>query len=278
MGNQVSSQDENRKLNSPNVRKIIDKQVHENDINQNILFPKDNYSSYKGVKTELTDNPTLKDIGEVSSMADASINGDKMEDTNIETNTKPVENTKFSTLFEWKEGGNVVYLTGSFSNWSQWFVMTRNEKTNNFELSLDLPRAVHQYKFIVDNVWRFSKHHPTCNDGKGNINNIIDTTILINTSTTTTPKTETSVENTVFDKTQQKKNLLTDYSEYIPKKNELNTDAPFVPHHYAENFDIDHFTRMEHIGNVSFLNFSDRNHFSENNSFKSISIHPHVNL
>ena len=34
---------------------------------------------------------------------------------------------------------------------------------------------MHQFKFIVDGVWRFSKKLLTCNDGKGNTNNIIDT-------------------------------------------------------------------------------------------------------
>ena len=40
----------------------------------------------------------------------------------------------------------------------------------------DLPRHRWEYRFIKDNVWTFSKYHPTCKDEKGNINNYIDTT------------------------------------------------------------------------------------------------------
>lgn len=41
---------------------------------------------------------------------------------------------KIPTLFEWKEGGNTVYLTGSFCNWNQKFLM--NQVNNKFEFIL----------------------------------------------------------------------------------------------------------------------------------------------
>jgi len=28
-------------------------------------------------------------------------------------------NNKFPTFFQWKDGGNEVYITGTFSNWTQ---------------------------------------------------------------------------------------------------------------------------------------------------------------
>jgi hypothetical protein len=41
---------------------------------------------------------------------------------------------KIPTLFEWKEGGENVYVAGSFSNWNEWHVM---DKINNkFVLTL----------------------------------------------------------------------------------------------------------------------------------------------
>jgi hypothetical protein len=39
-----------------------------------------------------------------------------------------------------------------------------------------LPRGLHQYKFIVDGEWRFSPEDPSIPDANGNINNYIDTT------------------------------------------------------------------------------------------------------
>jgi len=38
-----------------------------------------------------------------------------------------------------------------------------------------LPRGIHQYKFIVDGEWRFSPDDPIMPDEHGNINNVSDT-------------------------------------------------------------------------------------------------------
>ena len=46
-----------------------------------------------------------------------------------------VKETKIRTHFEWKDGGNVVFLVGSFSNWSQLFVMTKKD-SKSFEIYL----------------------------------------------------------------------------------------------------------------------------------------------
>ncbi len=84
---------------------------------------------------------------------------------------------KALTRFTWTDGGNMVYVTGSFSNWTQWFLMNKSEKNlNEFEISLELPLGIIQYKFIVDSVWKYAKDQPQENDGRGNINNILNTT------------------------------------------------------------------------------------------------------
>ena len=77
-------------------------------------------------------------------------------------------------MFEWDEGGNNVYLTGSFCNWEQFFLMKKNEE-GKYTISLFLPRGFHQYKFKVDNNWTYSKKQPKFEDN-GNVNNFIDTT------------------------------------------------------------------------------------------------------
>ncbi len=86
---------------------------------------------------------------------------------------------KVLTPFKWKEGGSTVYVTGSFSNWNQWFIMNKSETIpNEFYISLELPIDVYQYKFIVDSVWKFAKDQTQINDGLGNINNTIDNSIF----------------------------------------------------------------------------------------------------
>lgn len=51
------------------------------------------------------------------------------------SSTNEVKETKVRTHFEWKDGGNNVFLVGSFSNWTQLFAMTRVDN-KTFELYL----------------------------------------------------------------------------------------------------------------------------------------------
>jgi hypothetical protein len=124
----------------------------------------------------------LTDSGRLS--INKSANAISENNTTQASSTNEVKESKIRTHFEWKEGGNAVYLVGSFSNWTQLLPMTKLD-SKIFELYLvihiltkNIPPGIYQFKFVVDNVWNFSKHHRTCNDGKGNINNIVDTTLI----------------------------------------------------------------------------------------------------
>jgi len=101
---------------------------------------------------------------------------------NQEPKVKPKEkkpiatSNEVETAFTWHNGGNEVFLIGSFCNWAQRISMQRNG--NEFTAVLKLPRGLHLYKFIVDNDWRYCPHKPTKTDSHGNINNFMDTTDL----------------------------------------------------------------------------------------------------
>lgn len=82
-------------------------------------------------------------------------------------------NHKIPTMFEWSFKGNSVYLTGSFCNWQEFFLMKKDEH-GIYRLILDLKRGFHQYKFKIDNEWKYNQNFPTYNDN-GFINNYIDT-------------------------------------------------------------------------------------------------------
>jgi len=120
MGNQQNSSNPEKKREKKDV--IIDTK---NNINSSFITMtnKDTTSSYKGVKTcgENSINELEKDLKEEETTECQTIPENKIE-------------IKLPTLFEWKEGGSIVYITGSFSNWSQWFIMTKIN--NKFELIL----------------------------------------------------------------------------------------------------------------------------------------------
>ena len=223
-------------------------------------FTKDNCSSYNGIRSESSENPR-KSLSYASSTSE--------HPDNLETPS----DTKVPTTFEWKEDGNVVSVTGSFCNWSQFFIMNK-DKDGVFRLTLSLPKAFHQYKFYVDNQWRYSTLFPIHNDNN-NLNNYIDT------SNWEPPGKKHEIKEVLTNNkevTNTNKEINDDYSEYYPQKHELNTDAQPIPQQYINSFNLDHNTKQHLLGNNKFYNRSERNLLSENNSFKQIGKPPHVNL
>ena len=114
---------------------------------------------------------------------------EKTEETHADTNMS--KNKQNFYTFIWDEGGENVKLIGSFSNWKQKYEMEKDEKDGVYKFSLPLNNEIYQYKFIVDGIWKCSKNQETIDDGKGNINNILDLTKIINK-----PKDEGKKKNT----------------------------------------------------------------------------------
>jgi hypothetical protein len=127
MGNQQASYNSN---NKEKRELIIDTKSKEGNNQNDFENLKDSSSSYKGVKT-IKDSDTdsyKKNENEVS-------NKDK-ESTECQTipENSDFKDLKIPTLFEWKEGGENIYIAGNFSNWSQWHMM--NKINNKFVLTL----------------------------------------------------------------------------------------------------------------------------------------------
>ena len=59
-----------------------------------------------------------------------------IQNSECSTSINPKETeVKIKTMFEWKEGGNIVYITGSFSNWTELFIMNKTD-SNIHELTI----------------------------------------------------------------------------------------------------------------------------------------------
>ena len=196
----------------------------------------------------------------------------KNQSTNVQSETtenikiqEPNDN-KIKFKFEWKEGGSNVEMSGSFlDNWKKKEKLEKNPNTGFFEVNLEIPKGIHQFKFIVDDNWMYSSHYSTFND-KNNTNNIIDTTNYTNNNIT---RENTSSSNV---KKKKKKNKDTDYNCIFLKASEVNSEAPGIPHHYISCFDINNQTKQEYLKS-SFQNklvFDKRKTIIENNTFKDI--------
>jgi hypothetical protein len=201
-------------------------------------------------------------------------------------NHKDNNKNEINTEFFWDEGGNSIYLTGSFCEWKDFFLMEKNEEGIYYK-NLMLPPGFHQYKFKVDNNWAYSKKQPKFEDSSGNVNNFIDTTNfkikkeIKKSSSEKSPKKKVKmVKSQNEEKEDLNRNKSTNsigilnnsiYSTYIPLKNQLRLKPLAIPGlfktHYILNETKNKNIKVRKFSQIEFVDSSDSNYFVNNNSF-----------
>ncbi|MCJ1307526.1 hypothetical protein MMC25_001172 [Agyrium rufum] len=71
------------------------------------------------------------------------------------------------TVFKWEEGGERVYVTGTFTEWTKKYRMMKNPETGIFTVTIDLPPGTHHARFLVDGEMQLSEGLPTAVDFNG---------------------------------------------------------------------------------------------------------------
>ncbi|KAG9397649.1 hypothetical protein J8273_0779 [Carpediemonas membranifera] len=109
-------------------------------------------------------------------------NGNSAAPSRSDINNTPVASHGHTTAKEsdkghivnidWKHGGHSVYITGSFNRWRERIPM--KHKDGVWSVGIRLPIGLHQYKYVVDNEWKYDHTKPTRSDPIGNVNNIIE--------------------------------------------------------------------------------------------------------
>ena len=237
------------------------------------LFDEQDISDYYGLKTNTSEsNEFLEDYSKFNSPTEKI--GLKKEISNTESEKSSV----IPTTFQWDNGGNSVYLTGSFCKWNQFFLM-KKISPGSFILTLNLPRSKHEYKFKVDNQWKFDPKYETCNNN-GNINNVLDTTkweitVINNDERTTalsTNNTDTYYDNSNKNLEKVKNEYISKmkYSNTIPDKDAFSEKIPALPGHYQSCENINSFSNQKYIGNEKHLRANEKDILSENLAYKKI--------
>ena len=227
---------------------------------------------------------------------------EKTEETHADTNMS--KNKQNFYTFIWDEGGENVKLIGSFSNWKQKYEMEKDEKDKIYKFSLPLNNEIYQYKFIVDGIWKCSKNQETIDDGKGNINNILDLTKIINK-----PKDEGKKKNTskkgsksgnkkkIKEKKKKEKKKSETNSNKENKENKDNKDNKKNKNKYGniypdpnkltepnhndtigKAFNINNLSKQKKIGNPHYYKFEVFNSYSSNKSYLNILTYRHTIL
>lgn len=75
----------------------------------------------------------------------------------------------------WQQGGEKVYVTGSFTGWRKMIgLVPVPGQPGLLHVKLQLPVGTHRFRFIVDNELRFSDYLPTATDQMGNFVNYLE--------------------------------------------------------------------------------------------------------
>lgn len=74
-------------------------------------------------------------------------------------------------VFRWTGEGQEVFLAGSFDNWSSRIRMVKSH--GDFVTIIELPEGTHQYKFLVDGVWKTISTEPQTTSESGSCSNLI---------------------------------------------------------------------------------------------------------
>lgn len=220
--------------------------------NNSLLSFEEDLLDYNGLKTseeKLEENEPNYEESDIYS--NNAVNNNIKGDTN-----------KIPVAFEWESGGNSVYLTGSFCNWEQFFLMEK-KPNGKHTLTLYLNKGFIQYKFKVDNEWRCNDNYPTLIDN-GNKNNFIDTTNweisaeeeTTNSTTELSNKDNSKSYNKSYNKSCNKSfntnteliNPQNEYGNYFPKIEEMNENCSRSPEQYKNKINYDkNFIRQKKI-------------------------------
>ena len=203
-------------------------------------------------------------------------NFEKNQSTNVQSEISDnsilldLKENKIPYKFEWRQGGKIVKIAGSFlNNWKEQIEMKKNINTGFFEIELNITKGIHQFKFIVDKKWECSSNYLTTKD-KNNINNIIDLTNYNPNKKLDDSKFLSCKGN----KKDKKKSIKTsiEYNCNYPNINDINDDAPAIPFHYINSFDLNNSSKQDNLYNHlhKYLQYNNSKNKLENNNFKTI--------
>ena len=229
-----------------------------NSENLSLSLKRENASSYGGINSTLNEEQSITDCS----------HNNKSKNKLKNTNTKDV-------TFQWDEEeseSEVVYLTGSFCNWKQFFIMPKID--NKYSVTLALPKALHKFKFRINEDFRLNNKYPVMKEGDLNCN-YIDTSDSKDTTrhsinskksinSNKTQESEESESDSDSDNSSSYEREIDDeeskfrrkklkmkkkkYSQIFPKKYKLNNYTPDIPYSYNYMYNINVISSQKVIG------------------------------
>ena len=148
--------------------------ISENSDNLSISLKRENASSYGGIYSNWNEDYSLTDP--------SSKNKSKK---------KLEKNNTQKVTFQWDEDesdSEVVCLTGSFCNWKEFFIMEKMD--NKYAITIPLPKALHKFKFRINEDFKLNKNYPVMKEGNNKYNYIDTTETKDNTKSSNTEESK----------------------------------------------------------------------------------------
>ena len=257
-----------------------------------LSLKKENISSYGGIYSNLNEEQSISDWSTEN----------KNSKTIKKTNTQEV-------TFQWDEEeseSEVVYLTGSFCNWKQFFIMQK--KDHKYSVTLDLPKTLHKFKFRINEDYKLNEKYPIMKDGEikcnfidiSNTKDTNNTTLNSNKSNTEDNDNDNNDENNSESNSNSDSSSLYDssnddnyegrirkkrikmkkkrYSQIYPKANDLNNYAPDIPYCYDNSYNININSHQNRIGLQKYFHPKEKDILGSNCSYKKIGLLPAVEI
>ena len=225
-----------------------------NTDNLSLSLKRENASSYGGIISHFNEE----------SLTDPS--------TKNKSKNKLQQNNTKNVTFQWdEEESEVVYLTGSFCNWKQFFIMPKID--NKYSVTLALPKALHKFKFRINEDFKLNNKYPVMKEGNNNCNYIDTSETKDDTKSENSDKESSESDNSddsdsssdssslyereIDDKEERfrrKKNKMKrkKYSQIFPKKKKLNNYAPDIPYSYNYMYNLDIINSQKSIGKIKY--------------------------
>lgn len=125
--------------------------------------------------TDNTDNTASSQSGTASQQSQSAMNQSGQFDSDSSGSRDPRASNMVPVDITWQQGGNKVYVTGSFTGWRKMIgLVPMPDQPNVLHVKLQLPPGTHRFRFIVDNELRFSDFLPTATDQMGNFVNYLE--------------------------------------------------------------------------------------------------------
>ena len=242
-----------------------------------------NQSNCREIQDSDSENASRDSLKKGLSKQSISVsNGEEYEDVeesdtiNQQNQNSNIINSNYiEYTFIWKEGGNNVKLVGSFNNWKEQLVMDKDPIDKIFKYKLKLKKDKYEYKFVVDNTWKYSRQQKMKSDGRGNTNNFIDLTDykLSKNNIKKTKKKKKKIKKEIPEKPKEDS-----FGLIFPKNEELNSEAPNAQELYLKSFYINDATNQKNVGEPQYYKYINRESFTEEKSYRNLLYSPHVNL